>query len=346
MQKNILTKYFTLYSNCCMVKGYSRSIIYDIQRQTFEFIPNTLYTILKNFKNKKVSDVYEFFPEAEHTILDEYFELLLSKEFILLCDNRAELSLFPSIDKRWSSSSTITNAIIDIADSKIHKHHYADFVTELSDLGCTHLQLRFFCYSKAICEHTSLLELIEELSFLAVELIMECPSRPSDFLELKEIYGSYPKIEKIFLYSCSPHMESFIETNQMLSNIVTTSEVIKDSTHCGIVSPSYFCLHQDMFLEALQYNSCLNRKVGVDVNGNIKNCPSLSRSFGNICTHSLKNIICTKEFQELWHTNKDKIEHCKFCEFRYMCADCRAFATNKYGKPSTCKYNPSTCKWN
>ncbi len=37
------------------------------------------------------------------------------------------------------------------------------------------------------------------------------------------------------------------------------------------------------------------------------------------------NIVQSLEFQQLWHLNKDKINVCKDCQYRYMCPDCRAF---------------------
>jgi len=53
-------------------------------------------------------------------------------------------------------------------------------------------------------------------------------------------------------------------------------------------------------------------------------------------------------FKDLWSINKDQIEVCKDCEFRYVCTDCRAFITdpdNRYSKPSTCTYDPYTAQW-
>jgi len=42
------------------------------------------------------------------------------------------------------------------------------------------------------------------------------------------------------------------------------------------------------------------------------------------------------------YNNKDKIDVCKDCEYRYACLDCRCFRMNEdiYSKPKKCKYNP------
>ena len=103
-----------------------------------------------------------------------------------------------------------------------------------------------------------------------------------------------------------------------------------------------------MFSESLQYNNCLNKKIGIDINGEIKNCPSMEKSYGNISNTSLLDVINNNEFKALWSINKDKINICKDCEFRYVCTDCRAFISDPddiYSKPLKCGYNPYTNIW-
>jgi SPASM domain peptide maturase of grasp-with-spasm system len=84
------------------------------------------------------------------------------------------------------------------------------------------------------------------------------------------------------------------------------------------------------------------------VNGEIKNCPSLSRSFGNIKDTTIAEAIAKPGFKDLWSIRKDDIDVCKDCEFRYMCTDCRAFIKdpdNIYSQPAKCTYNPYIAKW-
>jgi len=42
------------------------------------------------------------------------------------------------------------------------------------------------------------------------------------------------------------------------------------------------------FTEAQCHNTCLNRKVCLDAEGNIKNCPAMAKSYGNIKDTSLE----------------------------------------------------------
>jgi len=74
----------------------------------------------------------------------------------------------------------------------------------------------------------------------------------------------------------------------------------------------------------------------------------MEKSFGNISSISLKEIISNENFSRLWTINKDEIKVCQDCEFRYVCTDCRAYIENKediYSKPLKCGYNPYTCEW-
>ena len=89
-------------------------------------------------------------------------------------------------------------------------------------------------------------------------------------------------------------------------------------------------------------NTCLNKKLSITKEGLIKNCPSLSKSYGNVNNTSLEKVVNKKSFKYLWEINKDQINVCKDCEFRYICSDCRAFLNHDNDKPKKCNYNPYT----
>jgi radical SAM protein with 4Fe4S-binding SPASM domain len=75
----------------------------------------------------------------------------------------------------------------------------------------------------------------------------------------------------------------------------------------------------------------------------------MNLSFDNIKKEPLSVAISNKDFSALWYVNKDQIDICKDCEFRYVCTDCRVYIENhnnkKLSKPSKCKYNPYTATW-
>jgi len=135
---------------------------------------------------------------------------------------------------------------------------------------------------------------------------------------------------------------------QGAGSIVMTQEIITDCTHCGVVQPDYFSPNMLHYTESLRYNTCLHRKIAVDADGNIKNCPSMKNSYGNIRHTTLTEALNHPDFKRYWNISKNKIAVCKDCEFRHVCTDCRAYLENPvddYSKPLKCGYNPYTCEW-
>lgn len=74
----------------------------------------------------------------------------------------------------------------------------------------------------------------------------------------------------------------------------------------------------------------------------------MQQSFGNIANISLADVVSTPDFRKYWDINKDEINNCRDCEFRYICTDCRAYLSNPdddYSQPLKCGYNPENCEW-
>ena len=109
-----------------------------------------------------------------------------------------------------------------------------------------------------------------------------------------------------------------------------------------------FCCNPNFYSEGQRFNTCLNRKIAVSNSGEIKNCPSMNNGYGNIKDHSLSEVVEKKEYRRYWEINKNDIDVCRDCEFRYVCQDCRAFITdssNLFSKPSKCNYDPYKGTW-
>jgi len=95
--------------------------------------------------------------------------------------------------------------------------------------------------------------------------------------------------------------------------------------NCGCITDYSKIINIDFVSESMKFNNCLNKKVAVDKNGNIKNCLSLNEVFGNLNKDSLPNIILSTKLKDKWNISKDQIKTCMDCEFRYICMDCRAY---------------------
>jgi SPASM domain peptide maturase of grasp-with-spasm system len=331
--------YFMLYSSCIPVEGARRSIICDLQRSRFYFIPNALSEILTQTGNQTVSEIKSAYDNRYDDIIDEYFAFLIDNELGFWCD---EPALFPGIDLTWEYPGEIANALVDIGHSS--NHDFSRVFGQLAELGCKALQLRFFTEVSGN-RLRAILDLLEYSPLRSVELLLTySPEWKKD--EVNRLLLYYQRISRIYLHS-APFTRKYL-SEKFKKVIYYTGERLESAAQCGQIVPGYFTVTIEGFTEAQKYNTCLNKKIAIDVEGNIKNCPSMQKSFGNIRDTSLKEAAADPGFRSLWTVNKDMIGVCRDCEFRYICTDCRAFVCedrDRYSKPLTCRYNPYRAEW-
>lgn len=335
-------KYFKLFACCIPVKGYSRSIICDFQRFDFELIPNMMYELLTKYEKNTIQEIKDSFENKNSSTIDNYFQFLIDKEFGFWCD-KPELENFPKLDIHWESPTKINNVIIDV--NECSKHDYIKIVSDLEILGCKAVEFRFYNVLN-LSEVESILKCFEKSRVRIIYLVMVFHDELTK-KNLDNLCFSHQRINHIWVTS------SKIKRAYYMKNSFGIIEYIKDKIDsnlcCGKINPKYFRVNIELFTESNLFNSCLNKKVGIDVNGEIKNCPSMHKSYGNINTENLVDVInFNPEFSSIWSITKDQVLVCKDCEFRYICTDCRVFIENKkdnLSKPSKCTYNPYKAKW-
>lgn len=332
---------FKRFECCIPVMGKKRSIICDIQRRRFKFIPNILFEILDLYNGKRIEEVKQGYDSQYHPIIDQYFDFLLEEEFIFFTHTP---ELFPSINVKMEAITIINNAIVDI-ENESGLVYIQIFVEQLQDLGCKHLQVRIF-KSVSLSFVSKLLESTKIGCFLSIEIILAYDISFSNeaFVHLLK---DYAVVSRIILHGV-PSYEHFIALKGSISNMFYSPQIINNKSHCGIIDPKFFTINTPMFIEAQRYNTCLNQKISMNTEGYIKNCPSLPESFGHIESISLKEVVERSKFKKYWSINKDAISVCQDCEFRYICTDCRAYRedpNNIYSKPLKCGYNPYIAEW-
>ena len=332
-------KMFQIYECCIPVKGQSRSIIYDLQRKSFHFIPNGLYEILKKHKSKTIEEIKENYINQLDGIIDEYFEFLISNEYGFWTD---EPHRFPQIDLTYESPEIINNAIIDF--DKKSNHPIDKIFQELSLLRTKFLEIRFFDDFNI----KTLNELILKSKNTAlnnIDIYLKYNNKYDGPYLWHKLLKNNSIIGNIYIHS-APKTERLKGEN--LYKVCFLKQEICSEKQCGIISLEQFNINIPMFSESLHYNTCLNKKICIDKNGLIKNCPSMSKNYGNIIHESLSNAVNNEDFKSMWFIKKDDITTCQVCEFRFMCTDCRAFLkepSNIYSKPLKCGYNPHSNSW-
>jgi len=332
--------HFRLYANCIPVNGISRNTICDMQRSEIIYTSHFQHNLITLYKNLSLKELEVEIGSEKMEEANKFFALLVKKEIGMWCNNP---SLFPEISKKWDVPSFITNCIVDF-DSDTD-FNFDSLVKQLDDLGCQALQLRFYT-QRDLSEIDHLLQSLEHSRIYCIEIIT--PDYPSlNLKQLEKLCWKHRRIRTVHLHSSDVTEACQLDAELKLN--VTKSEIpINSHSHCGFIDPSQFVLNSATFFEGQRHNTCLNRKIGIDKDGNVKNCPSMERSFGHIDEVKLREVIESSAFTELWYVNKDQIETCMDCEFRYVCADCRAFLDKSViltAKPKKCNYNPKTTKW-
>ncbi|MFN6086697.1 MAG: SPASM domain-containing protein [Fluviicola sp.] len=307
-----------LASNCFVSKGYRTNLLIDLQNNGWYHINENEIQLLNE----------------NSTYLKELLELGIILEVPDFLKNN--LSKY---DFSYYSFPKIESIIID-----------KDFSSKFSLIDCLkifdvynpiHLQVRFFSNSN-FEEILELIEALSDFSIESLELLIMFNNELYNKLNDLNVIIKFSKLRQIIFHS----FDTSLKIERPISKkIIFSEEKIKSATNCGQISFFNFSNNKNHILKSRNFNSCLYKKIGIDVKGNIKNCPSLPQVIGNIMDD---NLVLNLESLTTSKIKKDEIEVCKDCEFRYICTDCRAFTDSNSrpnARPSKCQYNPYISKW-
>ncbi|HBL34609.1 MAG TPA: grasp-with-spasm system SPASM domain peptide maturase [Porphyromonadaceae bacterium] len=335
-------KYLYIYADIFFTKGYCRTMMCDLKKGIWQFIPNTYYELILLFK-KHTIDSIENEGIIDSSKLYEFIGFLLTNNCGQIVD---DIQLFPEIELKWDSPHFIENSIIDVDENS--NHNYIKIANELQQLFCKNIQFRFFC-EKDLSEIAYIIHVFKGRDFESIDFIVKYfpPINKEEYLMLA---SENPSVS--FIVHSAPNNVFFESKLKGIYPIVGyvqyTEQTITSANCCGIINKDSFVFPKfpKDFIEGIIRNKCLNRKISISSTGEIKNCPSMNINYGNIKTDSLIDVYQNKKFRSFWYITKDKISICKDCEYRNVCNDCRAFAKNKFSKPSKCSYDPYHTSWN
>lgn len=337
-------KYFNLFSNVLPVKGYSRMLICDLQRNVSELYPLDLYYILEELKQESIENVLQTYDEDSKEIFNEYLNLLLEKEYGFVSENEWDRN-FPPMPYKYQDPTTISNIVIEFDNIDV----LYKIRESIENLLISHLVI--FTRKKLSTEDFKEIDNCFKNSCLEGIEIYTPFYGEVDTGFINTLNENTLRLYHLVFYNCGKFQ--FGETDEIYRfsmNFIKEDLCMKS---CGKVDLKYLSTNTAKVLEAINHNSCLHKKIAIDIDGNIRNCPAMPFAYGNIKDTTLKEALNKKGFKRYWNLTKDDIEVCKDCEFRYICTDCRAFTerthTNKEGldtsKPLKCGYDPYTAKW-
>lgn len=336
-----MSNIFKLFSNCFLVKGYNRGLIVDTQRKKYFAVPLAMIAFLEQAEGKDIASSISAFAETEEDseILNEYISFLFDNELVFTCSSIEEYNRFPAISLDWQYPAHITNSVIEV-------NSIDDIKRFNSFQGAFFIPFVQFIIRREIKDVLGLKQLVYHMHLRNARGIQVLFDNSMGFSEniLVGLCNEFPLIESLIAFN-----SAYDKTLRSLKTfLVFCTQKEYSSFHCGVVNAKYFNPLFEHYAEGQQYNTCLNRKLAIDIDGNIRNCLSMPDSYGNISNTSIKDVISSQSFQKYWSITKDAIAVCKDCEFRYICTDCRAYVEDPgdmHSKPLKCGYDPYTSEW-
>lgn len=321
-----------IFDGCVVVKGAKNIIIQDNLRNKVIRIPKQVLWYLENPDS----------PELDENQIKEIYSFMEKHDLIQPFEDEKGFTHSKDI---YNSPSIIENCILEFCPSLMF--YYDLLFNDLTKLGCKHLEIRFYKNS-SIKNLEKLIKIATIAQFLSIDVYYEYSK--DDIYLLSSLIGSMPIVNILVVHSIPSFILSKLENQnfKVTPDIILTESIISYKTSCGNIDIDYFSIDFDFYRCAKNFNSCLYKKISIDSDGNIKNCPSMSQSFGNIRDTTLEEALAHPDFKKYWNVKKDDITKCKDCEFRYICTDCRAYIDDPedmYSAPLKCGYDPYTGVW-
>ena len=334
---------YRLHSQCRIADGPVRSVLVDLDRRMYETIPNGMFDLLRMLEvdyPMKWSCISASFAEEEQSVLDQYREWLLARDYIyeVLDGTQSNWSELPV---RHEQPNSLQDGIIDL--SKDGDYPLLPVIRQFELTGCKRVQIRDFDGHR-LGELRTTLAAMHRSIVCNVHLFLRAST---DSILLAAEFAAHAHITIIVYHGCDQEELKAI-TALALPRVHGFAKCIADEGCCGRIVPDTFTInHQFMSASGLA-NTCLDRKLSIDRFGNVKNCPSLNRSWGHASNLDILAVLEDKEFRSVWSISKAQISICQVCEFRDICSDCRAYVSvpsDLYSKPAKCAYDPYTAKW-
>lgn len=331
---------FHLFASCVPVRGAIRSIIYDLQRNDFQYIPNIIFEILTEHTDTTFNDLLQKIDNEllSADLLNTYLNFLLENEFIFF--SKLPHKYFPNYDITCESPYGITCFIVDfnnIDSIKINK-----IKKELISIKPQCLILRFF--ELEITAVHEIFLMFEDIPCRTIHLYIDNNNFENTFL-INNFFNLNNRLSIFIKFNSNDN-----KTYQSDQGLIIDTTLNLSTEKSEINNISDFNVNLELFMESKLYNNFFYKRLFIDKTGEVHRFENDDIKFGNVSTVSLKNIISSKNFKEFWNITKDSIEICNCCEYRYMCVDNRKpiskGLSGLWKLEDSCNYNPLTAKWN
>lgn len=315
---------YCFYSLSVPVEGFLRTAVYDLQANDYFFVHNGVQDMITN------------------TDLSETIQQLISERAIFEKPSRVQVKFISA--EEYDYPSSITNAIIEVDGNK----SIDDLLNHLEMLKCYNVQWVYKGKSSDLYQFLdNSIDKIQHSIIKYCEIVLD--ERDFNIVRPLLTRKRFPELGKIFLHSASSC--SYSTNNSEQPHIIYFDSDGAYNTHQYNKSIHFFVVNYLLYMESLRYNSYYNRKIFINLLGNVSVGPLSDSFFGNVYEQGFdwSTVLERKDIKVIWELHKDMISVCKNCEFRYMCIDSRIPKKHSEGTEwyhdTECNYNPFIAKW-
>ena len=291
---------FLLSTDCKIVTGENGILLYDLGRQRYIPLSQKMKDVIVSFN----SLCYIENPKEEVDFID-----FLVKEEYGFYISRNLITCFSEIRGVWLEPSSIHSVSIELerifTAAKVLNYIFADTC-------CTTYTL--------IIDSISVSEFVEfqshmSLSFSPTIDFIFLDGSDLSLVDIKDWISNTPYVNSVQVYSCRS-----IGLDILNNCTITMSNMAYKKTN-KVVSKDNFFVNIKFFNEAKMFNPAFYKKVYIDRKLKVKRYVNDIKDFGSLFDVSFQDLIKNENFTELWYLNKDLIDQCRSCKFRYMCLD-------------------------
>lgn len=341
---SVARSYFRLRPYVFLVKGAKRSALYDLHRRRIFPIPASAAYVLDRCAAGTVEEMLQSIDDADdRAIAAQYLEQLGDMDFGRCHDDVSTLIPFnDKVPERFFTRvSTLSIDLREENDDPAGRPDWAGIVTAARrDHGCR--QLTVFVTGDERRESTEmpLLECAAALRYHHIEVVFPDAAVTAAWESLcaraalrvalqvrpDPSNATYRRLQEANLNVrfCGAVVPTPISTGTLICNHGSFRRFRNASVHCHSL---HIDSTGDVFPWALERHHLI---------GKVSDAASFHL------------LMRSSELRRAWTFNKDQIDVCKQCEFRYACPHSYSFRTDaeRVGSgPSNCGYDPLTGTW-
>jgi radical SAM protein with 4Fe4S-binding SPASM domain len=341
---NISRSYFRLRPYVFLVKGVSRSALYDLHRRRIYPIPASAAYVIERCADGTVDEMLQSIDDAgDRDIARQYLEQLGQMDFGRYHDDVR--TLVPYNDNMpdhilWR----VTILSIDLrGESEPAEHPDWNGILQAARRDHGTRQLTVFVRGDAESEpgETALVEATAALRFHHIEVVFPSDAVGAAWEDLATRLGlrialqaksdssnpTYRRLQqaRLKVRFCPPAVvPAAISTRSLVCDHASFRRLRHASVHCNSL---HIDARGNVFPWALEKHHLVGRV-------------SDAASFGR--------LMRSDELRRAWTFTKDQVERCRDCEYRYGCPQSYTFRSEEGrvgSAPINCGYDPQTGQW-